>query len=73
MSRITTGRSYRRRPARTGSSSTRSITLAFSFIVTMIIGKAIDATIGLRVTEAEELSGLDVTLHAESGYNLDHA
>jgi Amt family ammonium transporter len=48
-------------------------TLAFSFIVTLIIGKAIDATIGLRVSDAEELSGLDVTLHAESGYNLDHA
>jgi Amt family ammonium transporter len=49
------------------------ITIAFSFTVTLIIGKVIDATIGLRVTESDELTGLDQTQHAESGYILDHA
>jgi Amt family ammonium transporter len=49
------------------------VTIAFSFIVTMIIGKAIDATIGLRVSEADELTGLDQSEHAEAGYNLANA
>jgi len=48
-------------------------TLAFSFVVTFAIAKVLDLTIGLRVTEAQELTGLDTTLHAEAGYNLaDH-
>jgi Amt family ammonium transporter len=45
-------------------------TLVFSFVVTLLIAKAIDATIGLRVSEEEEAQGLDLTQHAESGYNL---
>jgi Amt family ammonium transporter len=48
-------------------------TLVFSFVVTLVIGKVIDMTIGLRVTEHDELTGLDQTQHAESGYILDHA
>ena len=34
-------------------------TIAFSFVVTWIIAKAIDATIGLRVSSEDELVGLD--------------
>ncbi|HEV3472060.1 MAG TPA: ammonium transporter [Actinomycetota bacterium] len=45
-------------------------TLAFSFIVTMIIVKVVDAVIGLRVTESDEIAGLDITQHAEVGYAL---
>ena len=45
-------------------------TLAFSFVATMIIVKVVDATIGLRVTEEDELSGLDLTQHSEVGYSL---
>ena len=49
-------------------------TLAFAFVVTFGIAKAIDATIGLRASEADEQQGLDLSLHAESGYNLaDHS
>jgi Amt family ammonium transporter len=49
------------------------VTIVFSFGVTLIIGKVIDATIGLRVSEPDELTGLDQTEHAEAGYNLaDH-
>ncbi len=40
-------------------------TLAYGFIVSYIILKGIDATIGLRVTEEEEREGLDVSLHGE--------
>lgn len=48
-------------------------TFAFSFVVTALIAKAIDATIGLRVSEADEQVGLDLSQHAETGYNLaDH-
>jgi len=46
-------------------------TLAFSFVVTFLIAKALDATIGLRVSEDEEQVGLDQTQHAESGYILE--
>jgi Amt family ammonium transporter len=43
---------------------------AYSLIMTLIIGKVIDKTIGLRVEEEQEISGLDITLHEESGYRL---
>ena len=48
--------------------------IAFAFVATMIIGKLIDLTIGLRVSESDEQVGLDQSQHAESGYNLaDHS
>ena len=40
----------------------------FSFVVTFAIAKAIDATIGLRASEEDELVGLDQSQHAESAY-----
>ncbi len=42
--------------------------LAYSFTVTFIIAKVIQATIGIRVDEESERIGLDVTQHAESAY-----
>jgi len=45
-------------------------TLVWSFVVTFVIAKVIDATIGLRVTADEEAEGLDVTQHAETGYAM---
>ncbi|MBV8986305.1 MAG: ammonium transporter [Acidimicrobiia bacterium] len=44
--------------------------LAFSFVVSWILAKAIDATVGLRITRDEELEGLDLTQHAESAYSF---
>jgi Amt family ammonium transporter len=41
----------------------------FAFAVTFVIAKALDASIGLRVTEDEELTGLDTTHHSETAYN----
>ncbi|UCD09778.1 MAG: ammonium transporter [Dehalococcoidales bacterium] len=41
---------------------------AFSFVLTLIIGKLIDKTIGLRVTEEEETLGLDIAQHGERAY-----
>jgi Amt family ammonium transporter len=38
--------------------------------VSFVILKLIDRIIGLRVTEAEETEGLDITQHEEKGYSL---
>ena len=36
-----------------------------------LIFKGIDRLVGLRVTEEEEIEGLDLVLHDERGYNID--
>jgi len=45
-------------------------TLVFTVVVTFIILKLIDAVIGLRVDEEDEIQGLDISLHEERGYDL---
>ena len=40
-------------------------TLIYGFVMSFIILKAIDMTIGLRVTEEQEREGLDLSLHGE--------
>jgi len=45
-------------------------TAGYSFIVTFAILKLVDAVVGLRVQEQDELTGLDLTQHGEVGYNL---
>ena len=44
--------------------------LGYSFIVTLIIGYALDKTIGLRVSKEVEVEGIDLKLHAESAYEM---
>ena len=44
--------------------------IGFSFVVTFVIAKALDSTIGLRASEEDEESGLDQSQHAETAYNL---
>ena len=46
------------------------ITIAWSGILSFIILKIVDATVGLRVDEDEERMGLDLSQHNERGYNL---
>lgn len=46
------------------------ITIAWSGILSFIILKIVDATVGLRVEEDEERMGLDLSQHNERGYNL---
>jgi Amt family ammonium transporter len=43
--------------------------LAYSFIATFIIGFAIQKTMGFRVTEEVETSGIDQAEHAETAYD----
>lgn len=45
-----------------------AITWIFSIVMTVILLKIIDATIGLRVSQEEEIRGLDLAAHGEEGY-----
>jgi Amt family ammonium transporter len=45
-------------------------TLAFSFLGTLAILKVVDLLVGIRVTEEEEVTGLDLSQHAEVGYTF---
>ncbi|WP_067461556.1 ammonium transporter [Actinomadura macra] len=42
----------------------------YSFAMAWIIGKIIDRTIGFRLAEEDEATGIDVTVHAETAYDL---
>ncbi len=44
--------------------------LFYSGIMTLLIGLLLHKTIGFRVTEEEELAGVDESEHAETGYDL---
>ncbi len=44
------------------------VTVVFSGVVTYVLLKLIDVTIGLRVADQEERIGLDLTQHREAGY-----
>lgn len=49
------------------------VTLAFSFIASYILLKFVDATVGLRVTSEEEVAGVDLSQHSESGYSFSES
>jgi Amt family ammonium transporter len=44
--------------------------LVFSFVLAYVIGTVIDKTIGFRVDEEAEITGVDLKTHAESAYEL---
>lgn len=46
------------------------VTAVYAFVVSIILAKILDKTIGIRVNEKEEIEGLDANLHNESGYRL---
>ena len=46
------------------------VTAVYAFVVSIILAKILDKTIGIRVDEKEEIGGLDANLHNESGYRL---
>ena len=72
----------RTRPASTGCSTAAASTssggrsvgalavLVFSFVLTLVIGIAIQKTIGFRVTDEDEITGIDNVEHAEIGLRL---
>jgi len=45
--------------------------MIYSFVMAYIIGFAIEKTMGFRVTEEDEIAGIDPIVHGEAGYVLD--
>ncbi len=45
-----------------------AVTWIYAFVVTFILAKVIDVTMGLRVRDEEEAVGLDISQHAEKAY-----
>ena len=48
-----------------------AVTFAYSFVVSFIIMKILDITIGVRITDEQEIEGLDRSQHAETAYALN--
>ncbi|HLY16202.1 MAG TPA: ammonium transporter [Bryobacteraceae bacterium] len=48
-----------------------AIAWALAIVGTLVILKICDALIGMRITEAQEMEGLDVSMHGEEGYILE--
>ena len=46
------------------------VTMAWSGLVSFIGFKSLEKTVGLRVSDDDEISGLDIALHDQQGYNL---
>jgi Amt family ammonium transporter len=44
--------------------------LAFSFVVTFLVGKLLDVTVGMRIDRDAEVEGIDLVEHAESAYEF---
>ena len=47
-----------------------AVTAVYTLVGSFILLKLIDKTVGLRVTEKDELMGLDLTQHKESAYTV---
>ena len=45
-----------------------AVTWIFSLVATFIILKVLDVTMGLRVDQKDEITGLDIAEHGEEGY-----
>ncbi len=43
-------------------------TIVYAFVVTYVLAKVVDVVMGLRVSEAEEYVGLDISQHGEVAY-----
>jgi Amt family ammonium transporter len=46
------------------------VSVGYAGIMTIVLVVIVDRTVGLRVTESEEMAGLDHSLHGEHGYGL---
>ena len=45
--------------------------LLYSFVVALLLGFAIEKTMGFRVTSEDEVAGIDTIVHGEGGYQLE--
>jgi Amt family ammonium transporter len=58
-------------PSLFGAQAVASLaTIAYSGVVTLIILAVVNAVIGLRIKEEQEVMGLDLSQHGESGYDM---
>ncbi len=48
-----------------------AIAWVFALVGTFVLLKIVDAVTGLRVTDDDEVTGLDIVLHGEEAYNLE--
>jgi len=64
---------WARRALGAGGQSDRGHThrLTFAIVGTLVLLKVTDMITGLRVTEEQEIEGLDITQHGEEAYNLE--
>lgn len=46
------------------------VTMAFAFVMSLIILKVVDLAVGIRVNSEDEERGLDISLHNETGYTF---
>lgn len=46
------------------------VVVLFTAVMSYLILKLVDRVVGLRVADEEEMLGLDISLHEETGYNL---
>ncbi|MGY1735521.1 ammonium transporter [Geodermatophilus sp. SYSU D00684] len=44
--------------------------LVFSFVLTLVIAAVVKAVMGFRISEEDEVAGIDTVVHAESGYDF---
>jgi ammonium transporter, Amt family len=44
--------------------------LVFSFVLTLVIATVVKAVMGFRISEEDEVAGIDTVVHAESGYDF---
>ena len=44
------------------------VTFVFTIVITLILLNILDATMGLRITQEEEIEGIDLSQHGEEGY-----
>ncbi len=47
-----------------------AVTIVYSFVLSLVILYIIKAVMGLRVSEEDEVVGVDTSVHGEAGYNL---
>lgn len=47
--------------------------LVYSFVVALILGFAIEKTMGFRVKNSDEIAGIDTVVHGEEGYDMANA
>jgi ammonium transporter, Amt family len=48
-----------------------AIAWAFAIVGSIVLLKVTDLITGIRVTEEQEIEGLDITQHGEEAYNLE--